>query len=381
MTGRRKEDAGGVAGQRSTRAAEVAQRPVRLLLMLVPAAGLGPFAMQFFLPAIPAIQAGFAVPAAIAQLTLSLSAFSIALGMLLFGPLADRVGRRPALLGGLVVYLLGSIMCATAPSIGVLVAGRIVQAAGASAGLVISRTIVRDLFEREQAAPLLAYLTMALVTAPMIAPALGGLLTDHLGWRAIFAAGALLGVVILAAVALLLPETRTARTRTAGRERVSASFLRLLRSRPFRGYAFCVAFSVGVLYTYFAAAPYLMVAVLRRPASEYGLWLFLLFLGYMVGNFMAARLAGRFRTEALIRLGSGTALLVALVLLALVLTLPLSPLLIFAPAAFIALGLGLATPNGQAALLSVDPQVAGLASGLGGFFPMGGAALTAQAVG
>ena len=108
------------------------------MVVLVLATALGPFAMQVFLPALPAIQADFGVSAATAQLVFSLSAFAIAVATLFYGPLSDRFGRRPALIGGLLVYLAGSLLCAVAPSIAVLIVGRIVQAAGGCAGIVLS---------------------------------------------------------------------------------------------------------------------------------------------------------------------------------------------------------------------------------------------------
>ena len=179
----------------------------RLVLVLVLATAIGPFALQVFLPALPAIQADFAVSAATAQLVFSLSAFSIAVSTLFYGPISDRVGRRPALIGGLVVYLAGSVLCAVAPTISVLIVGRIVQAAGGCAGIVLTRAIVRDLYSLDRSAAVLAYITMAMVAAPMVAPALGGLLTDTAGWRMVFVVGAALGVVIMAAVHRGLPET------------------------------------------------------------------------------------------------------------------------------------------------------------------------------
>ena len=144
--------------------------PPRLIVVLVLATALGPFAMQVFLPALPAIQAGFDVGAATAQLSFSLSAFAIAFSTLFYGPLSDRLGRRPALLGGL--------LCAAAPSISLLILGRIVQAAEDCAGLVLCRAIIRDLYSLDRSAAVLAYVTMAMVAVPMVAPVLGGLLVD-----------------------------------------------------------------------------------------------------------------------------------------------------------------------------------------------------------
>ena len=199
--------------------------------------------MQVFLPALPSIQARFGVSAASAQLVFSLSAFSIAVSMLFYGPISDRFGRRPALIGGLIVYLAGSVMCAVAPSIAVLIVGRIVQAAGGCAGIVLSRAIVRDLYSLDRSASVLAYITMAMVAAPMMAPALGGLLTDLAGWRSVFVAGTAVGVLILVAVHGGLPETAGSIGRRPVRHPLQG-FGKLLRSATFLGYALQGAFSI-----------------------------------------------------------------------------------------------------------------------------------------
>jgi DHA1 family bicyclomycin/chloramphenicol resistance-like MFS transporter len=352
----------------------------RFVAVLVLATALGPFAMQVFLPALPAIQEDFAVGAATAQLVFSLSAFAIAVATLFYGPISDRVGRRPALIGGLLIYLIGSVVCALAPSVGVLILGRIVQAAGGCAGIVLSRAIVRDLYGREQAATVLAYITMAMVAAPMVAPAFGGLLTDLSGWRSVFLAGVAVGVLILLAVRAELAET--ARDVGAAGQRASGrSFARLLRSPPFLGYALQGAFSISVFFCFLAAAPYLMVKVMGRPASEYGLMFVLVSGAFMVGNFAAARLTPRVGSDRMILAGSVGSLAGALLMLGLLLAGSWSPWSVFLPTSLGAFAQGLAVPNTQAAFISVDPQAAGTASGLGGFLQMGTAAVAAQVVG
>lgn len=353
---------------------------LRFIAVLVLATALGPFAMQVFLPALPAIQDDFAVGAGTAQLAFSLSAFAIAFATLFYGPLSDRIGRRPALIGGLVVYLAGSLLCAMAASIGVLILGRIVQAAGGCAGIVLSRAIVRDLYEREQAATVLAYITMAMVVAPMLAPAIGGTLTDLLGWRLVFAAGTLLGAAILVAVWAELSET-AAPGRRSGGQSTRHSFKRLLRSPLFLGYALQGAFSMAVFFAFLAAAPYLMVRVLGQPASEYGVMFILVSASFMAGNFAAARLSTHLGSDRMMLLGSAGALAGAVILLLLTLVGIWTAWAIFLPAALSAFSQGLAMPNTQAAMVSVDPQAAGAASGLGGFMQMGMAALAAQVVG
>jgi DHA1 family bicyclomycin/chloramphenicol resistance-like MFS transporter len=352
----------------------------RFVAVLVLATALGPFAMQVFLPALPAIQEDFAVGAATAQLVFSLSAFAIAAATLFYGPISDRVGRRPALIGGLVVYLVGSVVCALAPSIAVLILGRIVQAAGGSAGIVLSRAIVRDLYGRERSATVLAYITMAMVAAPMVAPAFGGLLTDLAGWRYVFLAGTAVGVLILLAVRAELAETARGSGEASARAH-GRSFARLLRSPPFLGYAFQGAFSISVFFCFLAAAPYLMVRVMGRPASEYGLMFVLVSAAFMAGNFAAARLTPRVGGDRMILVGSVGSLAGAVLMLALLLAGSWTPWSVFLPTSLGAFAQGLAVPNTQAAFLSVDPQAAGTASGLGGFLQMGVAAVAAQVVG
>ena len=309
--------------------------PPRLIVVLVLATALGPFAMQVFLPALPAIQAGFGVSAATAQLSFSLSAFAIAVSTLFYGPLSDRLGRRPALLGGLVIYLLGSLLCAAAPSISLLILGRIVQAAGGCAGLVLCRAIIRDLYSLDRSAAVLAYVTMAMVAAPMVAPVLGGLLVDMAGWRSVFLAGAAVGVAILVAVHGGLPET-AARADAPRSANPLHGVGRLLRSPAFMGYALQSAFSIAVFYAFLASAPFLMLIVLRRPASEYGLLFILISGAFMVGNFIAGRYSARIGSDRMILLGSLGSL--------------------------------------AATLLTLAPLLAGTASGPGGFLQVGLAA-------
>jgi DHA1 family bicyclomycin/chloramphenicol resistance-like MFS transporter len=312
------------------------------------------------------------------QLVLSLSALSIALATLAYGPLSDRYGRRPALLGGLVVYLLGSLACALASSMSVLIAARIVQAAGGCAGIVLTRAIIRDLYSRDESAVVLAYVTMAMVTAPMLAPAIGGALIDLTGWRSIFILGGLLGVLVLVVVYRELPETAPPKESRTG---MRHGLMRLVRIRSFWGYAAQLACSLGVFFAFLAAAPFLMVEVLGRPPSEYGLMFILVSGAFMLGNLTTARLSRRLGLNRMIVVGSVGSFLGAAVLLGCALLGYMTPLSLFLPTSFGAFSQGLSMPNAQAAAVSVDPQAAGAASGITGFLQMAFAGLVAQIVG
>ena len=150
-----------------------------LIVSLVLATALGPLAMSSFIPAIPFIQDHFAVSTTTAQLTLTLSMLAMAVTSLAYGGLADRYGRKPVLIAGILVAVVGSLVCAVATSVGGVIAGRILQSGGASAGMVLTRVIVRDVYGDERSVTMLAYVTAAMAIAPLIGPIFGGYLIDY----------------------------------------------------------------------------------------------------------------------------------------------------------------------------------------------------------
>jgi len=353
----------------------------RLILVLVVATAIGPFSMQVFLPALPAIQSSYAVTAAVAQLAFSLSALAMAVATLFYGPVSDRVGRKKALVAGLVVFLVGSLVCAFASTITWLIIGRIIQAAGGVAGMVLSRAIVRDVYDREQSASAIAYITMAMVVAPMLAPAIGGVLTDLVDWTAVFLLGGALGLVVLVAVIVGLPETLVPTGRPTTARAMLADFRTLLAERAFVGYALQGGFSMAVFFSFLAAAPYVMITVLERPPSEYGLMFIVVSGCFMAGNYTAARFTRRIGIERMIVAGSiGTLVGCTLILLAVPLTWT-TPWALFLPMMVVAFTQGTAMPNSLAAVVSIKPEIAGAASGLAGFVQMGVAAIAAQTIG
>ncbi len=355
--------------------------PKRLLFLLVVLTALGPTAMQIFIPALPAIRDAFGARTATAQLAFSLSTLAMATTTLFAGSLADRFGRRPVILGGLTVFLLGTGFCLVAPSIALLVAGRTVQAAGGATGFVLTRAIVRDLFDRESTARIIAYLTMGMVIAPMVSPALGGFLIDLYGWRSIFLVGLAAGALVALLALRQLPETRPDPAGDRVRGAMLGSMGRLLRIRSFQGYAMVGAFSMSLFFSFLAGAPFITIEILGRPASEYGLFFMMISIAFMLGNFAAARLSSRIGVEGMILAGSLAVLAGALAGVAAVLLLGLSLWTLFLPMAFIGFAQGAALPNVQAAVVSVDPAAAGAASGLGSFLQMTMAAAMVQLVG
>ena len=355
-------------------------------LVLMLSAMAGPFSMQMFLPALPAIQRSFGVSQSVVQLTLTLSMVAIAFSTLLYGPLSDRFGRKPVLVGGMLLFLAGSVLSTVAPSVALLILGRVVQAAGAAAGMVLSRAIVRDAYGAAGAPKAIHYLTMATVTAPMIAPVAGGFLTDGFGWRANFAVTTAIAVLIAALVAGLLRETLPAASRAGDRggsvARAAVDGLRqVAQSRSFWGYALISSFSTAIFFAFVSGAPYLMNGLLERPASEYGLW----FMGvpalFVVGNFAASRLLNTLGLDRSIVLGAILCAITLAVAAGLFGMLPLTPALLFVPAYAISFFQGLVIANGVAGAINASPAAFGAASGLLGFTNMTISAVAAQVTG
>jgi MFS transporter, DHA1 family, multidrug resistance protein len=369
----------------AARAAAAAPAPTRasrgLMLLLVGLTALAPFSLQIFLPALPVIQADFGVTAGVAQLVLSLSILASAFAMLAYGPLSDRFGRRPVLLAGLVAFAAGSVCCALAPGVGTLIGARVVQAVGAAAGMVLARAIVRDLHDRESSASVIAYLTTAMVVAPMLAPTVGAVLIDLASWRTIFALTALVGLAVIWQTGRQLVETRSGGASGGAPVPMWAGAGRLLRTPAFLAYAVQSSFAIAVFFAFISGAPYFMLDVLHRPATEYGLYFILVSAGFMAGNLLAARVTARVGLDRMILIGSALALAATLLALALLAVGPWVPIALFGPMLGAAFANGLTVPNAQAGAISVDPLLAGSASGLAGFLQMFTAALVSQAVG
>lgn len=378
------------AGESRGSAAPQARPAFILLLAAVTAAG--PVAMQIFLPALPLVQQGLHSTPGIVQLTISLSMVAVALATLAYGPLSDRYGRRPVMLAGLGILVLGSLMCVFAPTIETLIVGRLVQAAGGAVGMVLSRAIARDRFGALGAARVISQLTLVMVAAPMVAPAIGGVLTDAFDWRATFVAVLAFGLLLMALTWRGLPESLV---RDAGAPAGAgaatgsgASMLEpframpeLMRSRAFATIVLQTAFTSTIFFSFISGAPYVMAHILGRPASEYGFYFVLVSGGFMVGNLLSLRFAHRMTPRRLLTIGalvslSGPVMLATVVALDL-----LTPLWLFLPMFFGSIGSGAVMPNAQAAAINVFPERAGTASGIAGFLQMVFAASASQLVG
>ena len=329
---------------------------------------IGPLTLAIFIPTLPAVQAEFGADIQVVQLTLSLPLLSVVLVPLLAGTTSDRVGRRPILLASLGVLILGSVGCYLAPDIWTLVIGRMVVGVASSACLIVGRAVVNDFYGKEVLARAMANYTVAPVAALLIAPTIGGFLTDGYGWRSvfIFLGGAALLVAVV--TALFMPETKE--SGPASEARAGGELGSLLRSAEFWGFTFFSVFHFAVAVGFIAAAPYLMVNLLHRTAAEYGLGLVFVIAGMLAGVAVASRLPTRFGIATVVLAGAAFALVAGLLLPGSLAMWGLSPLDLFGSTALVAFGIGFAMPAGQAGIVGMIPELAGTASGISGFLQM-----------
>jgi len=339
------------------------------------------FAIQVFLPALPAVQRHFAVSAADVQLAVSLPLLAMAVGTLFWGVLSDRFGRRPMMLAGLAMFLIGNLACVVAPSIAILVAGRLFQGFGGAACVVISRAIVRDLYGREKSAAVMASLIAVMVLAPMMAPIVGGFLVDTVGWRGNFVLIAAFVAAVLAFSAARLSETNAKPQALPSAFSLVAGYGRLLRAPDFMAYALQSAFMVATFYVFLSAAPYAIITVMRYSATEYGLGFILSTIGYLGGNLAANRYSERCGVDRMIWISLGLASGSTLAIFALLQAGYWTIWAVFLPVTFMGVANGMSLPNANAGAVSVYPELAGTASGLLSFIQLSVAAVFAQIAG
>jgi MFS transporter, DHA1 family, multidrug resistance protein len=347
---------------------------VTLILM----AGLSALTMNIFLPSLPGMATYFGVPYGVMQQSVALYLLLSALLQIVIGPISDRYGRRAVLIWSLVLFLLATIGTLLAPTATWFLVFRMAQAVIAS-GMVLSRAVVRDMVADERAASMIGYVTMGMSLVPMIGPVIGGVLDDLYGWKANFALLLILGLGTLALVWADLGETATLR-RVSLMDQVR-TYPTLLSSQRFWGYALAAAFASGCFFAYLGGAPYVGDKIFGLTSTHVGALFALTAIGYALGNFFAGRYSVRIGMNRMILIGC-LVTSVGLAVLTLLTAAGLSgPTTFFGLTIFMGLGNGICLPNANAGMLSVRPDLAGTASGLGGAILIGGGAALAAFAG
>jgi DHA1 family bicyclomycin/chloramphenicol resistance-like MFS transporter len=343
---------------------------------------LGPLSTDLYLPSLPTLATVFATDAARVQLTLSVFLAGFAIAQLAYGALSDRFGRRPVMLAGLLIYFLASLACVLATSIEQLIAARFAQAVGACAGPVLGRAIVRDAWGPLEAARALAYVSGAMALAPLVGPALGGVLTVAIGWQANFVLLAVISGLQVVAVWYWLGETNAHPDPAATQVgRMLENFRILLVDRDYLGCLLGLAFSYSALFAFISGSSFVLIGTYGLSPAVYGLCFGLVVAGFITGTQVAGRLVRRLGAARLALAGGWVGALGGLAMLALDLAGVRHLAAVLAPMFLVAVSVGLVMPNAAARALAPYPKMAGAASALMGFSQMGTAALVGIVVG
>lgn len=332
---------------------------------------LGPLSTDFYLPSLPEIVRVMETDVAGAQATLSSFLFGFAGGQIVWGPLSDRLGRRPVLLTGLGIFLVATLACALAPSVEALTLARAVQALGASGPIVLGRAMVRDLYDGPRAGRELARMGMIMGLVPAVAPVLGGVLQTAFGWRSTFLATLVFALALALVIILAVPETLRARSpHPLSLVSIFRGYGSLLGNRAFRVYVALTALAYAGLFAFISGSSFVLIGVYGLSPVAYGLSFGFGVLGYILGTIIAQRLVGRRGMDGVIALGVACLAAGGLLMLAAVLTGIGGPLGVVVPMAVYACGVGLAMPQAQASAMMPFPDRAGAASSFNGLCQM-----------
>lgn len=348
-----------------------------ILFLLAGLSALGALATNIILPAFPRIGADLGVSSQQLGLTLSSFFVAFAFGQVLVGPLSDHFGRKWLVLGGLAVFAAGSVICAFADTLSFLILGRVIQAFGACAASVLSRAIARDLFDGDSLARALALTMIAGAAAPGFSPLIGSVLDGLFGWRITFLVVAVFGVVLALHYSGRVGETHPAERRASlAASAVVSAYGRLAVDPRFLLPALSVSLIIGGLYTFFAAAPAVLMTELGLSAFELGLSFAATVLIVFVAGFLAPRAAHRWGQRTVGVIGLVIALAGGLFMFVFAAA-PAYWAFTMAIALYL-FGMGLINPLGTAIALHPFGRQAGLASALLGFLQMGCAAIGAS---
>ena len=352
--------------------------PVWLLAMMT---SLGPLSTDLYLPALPLIGSDFGAGPAAVQWTLSGFLFGFAPAMLVFGPLADRFGRRPVMLGGGLLFLLAIALCALAPSLPMLVLARVLQAIGACSGPVLVRAIVRDTIPPPRIAAVMATISGIMSLAPAIGPVLGGLVLQVAGWRACFALLALGAALLIAVLWWRLPETAPSLDPRATRATaLVAALAEFAGNRLFRINVAISTASYAALFGFISGGTYVIQQGLGLSPTGFGICFGVVAFAYFVGAMISRSLSTRLGPRRMVMIGSAIASLVSVAGLAALLVFGPSLATILTPPAAAMVGFAFTQPNAMAGAVTPFPHMAGRASSALGFVQWGIAALSGLAL-
>jgi DHA1 family bicyclomycin/chloramphenicol resistance-like MFS transporter len=351
-----------------------------LLALLAALVSLGPLSIDMYLPAMPAMLEFFATDITGMHLTISVYLVGFSLFHLACGPLADRYGRKPVLLGGSILFVIACIGCSYSDTVEELLFYRFFQGVGVCVGPTLARTITRDIFGPTRAARALSLIAMLMALAPAVAPTLGGIMLLVLPWSSIFVFLGCYGALVIFLVQRYLPESLPVQ-----QSLMPAAILRnygeLLASKQYVTVTLAGGLTYAGMITYLSSSSFIFIEMLGVPVQYYGLIFLSTVLGYMTGSALSARLSGRLNSETLILIGTALALAAAFSMLVSSQLFPSSIWAIMVPMTFFTTALGLVLPHAMTIALRPFAHIAGTASALLGFIQMTLSAIASAIVG
>ena len=331
---------------------------------------LGPISMALYTPAMPELVHAFHTNESMIKLTLSLYFGGFACAQLVSGTLSDAYGRRPVTIGFMIIYLIGSLLSAFAPTVEVLIAGRLIQGIGASAGMTVARAIVRDQFTGNKSASIMNLMGMMLAVGPALAPTIGSIALDTLGWQSIFFIMVALSILACLMVAFAMEETTVPDAAKARPGPILAGYAEILTDLRFVSGSLVISGAVGILYTLASVLPFVLIDRIGLTPLQYGVGMLMQSGSYFIGSIVVRSLLKR---TAAINLMSPGLLLIAIgggALVAAIHFLPLSFLSVMLPVALCAFGIAFVTPYMMTAAVAPFPHIAGSAAAMMGFAQM-----------
>lgn len=351
------------------------------VITLAALTALGPLATDMYLPAMPAMAEALDTGPDQVQLTLSLYMAGFAAAQLFCGPFSDRFGRKPVMIFGFSLFLVASLLCAFAPSIEWLLAGRFLQALGGATGPVLGRAAVRDIYGPLEAGRILSYMASTMSLAPAVAPIVGAGLLLLWGWESVFVLLALYAAAMLPLLILALPEPLPPERRQSIHPKVIvANFRMLLGQRTFMGYTLTNAAAFSGLFAYLSGSSFVLIDFLGVSPFQYGLFFTLIVAGFFVGTLLSGRYSHRLGRERLVGLASLICALGGSFMLILALFGVYAAWAVVGPHVLFMVGMGILMPQSMTGALAPNPHCAGSASSLFGFLQMSIAAAIGSAV-
>lgn len=323
-------------------------------------------ALDIYVPSIPTIQHTFATSQFIIQLTVSLFMLMTGVGQLILGPIADQIGRRKVVLISISIFLAGTILCALAPTISLLIIARVVQAIGACGMMVSAFATVRDLFAGDECAKIYSFLNSTIALSPLLAPIVGGYLQHWINWRASFVFLALISILVLISAVFNINETLKPENRRAIKKELFVDYWKIFKTPTFLIYTFCASAAFAAFLSFFSSSPYIIIDLLKVPAQHFGFYFGAIGIVFFIGSLISGVCANHFGTFRTVLLGAILLTLSGLTMLLWYKFFGLSVYAFMGPMMFTGIGGAMLMGGGAGGAIEPFPGMAGTASALFG---------------